>query len=351
MEAMKFFVILAMNIFSGKASPVQLQWLIWGIVFLINFFSLLPMDGVVQSLAYASLSILFYAIIIYGNLNFLMPVFYDKGRIVPYVICSILFLALVGLTRAVIAQYIYNRFFATGKIEPVTMRVISYSSVTGIVAYILSFIFRLALGYFKLKQQADEIIAQKSQAELNLLKSQVQPHFLFNTLNNIYYEAYRESPRTAMFIERLSEIMRYFVDESPKEAVTLGTEIQFLENYIALERIRIRHEVAITFTKQCNTATGIPPMLLMTFVENIFKHGIDKSISENEVDISLVQEDGYLLFQTQNLLHPPQVTAAARGFGIQNLQKRLSLLFGNNFELKTWPSGKYYHAYLKIPIQ
>ncbi|HEY0611272.1 MAG TPA: sensor histidine kinase [Chitinophaga sp.] len=349
---MKFFVILAMNIFSGKASPVQLQWLIWGIVFLINFLSLLPMDGVVQSLTYASLSILFYAIIIYGNLNFLMPVFYEKGRIVQYVICSLLFLVLVGVSRGALAQFVYNRFFAE-KITPLTMKVIAYSSITGIVAYILSFIFRLALGYFKLKQQADEIIAQKSQAELNLLKSQVQPHFLFNTLNNIYYEAYRESPRTAIFIERLSEIMRYFVDESPKEEVTLGTEIQFLENYIALERIRIRHEVAITFSKQCNTATGIPPMLLMTFVENIFKHGIDKSISENEVDISLVQEDGYLLFQTQNLLHLPQATAtaAARGFGIQNLQKRLSLLFGNNFELRTWPAGKYYHAYLKIPIQ
>lgn len=339
-----------MNIFSGKANPVQLQWLIWGIVFLINFFSLLPMDGVVQSLVYASLNIIFYAIIIYGNLNLLIPIFYEKDRIVQYVVFSLLFLALVGISRGYLSQYVYNRYFAE-KMVPLTARTIAYSSITGLVAYILSFIFRLALGYFKLKQQADEIIAQKSQAELNLLKSQVQPHFLFNTLNNIYYEAYRESPRTAMFIERLSEIMRYFVDESPKEEVTLGTEIQFIENYIALERIRIRHEVAITFSKRCNAATSIPPMLLMTFMENVFKHGIDKSISENEVNISLVQEDGYLVFQTQNLLHPRQGAADERGSGIQNLQKRLSLLFGSNFELRTWPAGKYYHAFLKIPIR
>lgn len=339
-----------MNILSGKASPVQLQWLIWGIVFLINFLSLLPMDGVVQAATYAFFSIVFYAIIIYGNLNFLIPVFYEKNRIVQYVICSILFLALVGIFRSYISQYIYNRFFAE-KPVPLTMKTIAYSSITGMVAYILSFIFRLALGYFKLKQEADEIIAQKSQAELNLLKSQVQPHFLFNTLNNIYYEAYRESPRTAMFIERLSEIMRYFVDESPKEEVALVTEIQFLENYIALERIRIRHAVAITFIKQCNASSVIPPMLLMTFVENIFKHGIDKSSSENEVTISLVQQDGYLEFGTQNLLYPPQAAAPERGSGLQNLQKRLSLLFGTNFELNTWPSGKYYHAFLKIPVK
>ncbi len=347
---MKFIVILKMNFSKWKASPVQLQYIIWGIMFLVTFFSMLPMDGLGPSVIYAALNILFYATIVYGNLNLLMRFFYEKGRIVQYVTGSILFLVLTGIARSGLLLFIYNRFFAE-KPVPFSMKAIAYSIFTGVVVYVLSFIFRLALRYFTLKQQADEIIAQKSQAELNLLKSQVQPHFLFNTLNNIYYEAYRESPRTALFIERLSEIMRYFVDESPREEVTLGTEIQFLENYIALERIRIRHEVAITFTRQCNPATGIPPMLLMTFVENIFKHGIDKSITGNEVSISLIQSDEHLVFQTVNLLHAHQTDADNRGFGITNLQKRLSLLFGNNFELRTWPAGKYYHAFLKIPIQ
>ena len=121
------------------------------------------------------------------------------------------------------------------------------------------------------------MLEQKSLAELNLLKSQVQPHFLFNTLNNIYYEAFREAPRTALLIGRLSDIMRYFVDESPKEKVTLATEIKFLENYIALEEIRIRHGVKVTFEQRYEGNPVIPPMLLMTFVENIFKHGIDRS--------------------------------------------------------------------------
>jgi len=336
-----------MNIFKGKGSPVQLQYLIWGIMFLVTFFSMLPMDGPGQSVIYATLTIIIYAIIVYGNLNFLIPFFYEKGRIVLYVAGSILFMVLIGIGRAALILFVYNHFFAKEPM-PLGMKTIAYSIFTCMVVYVLSFVVRMALRYFTLKQQAD---AQKSQAELNLLKSQVQPHFLFNTLNNIYYEAYRESPRTALFIERLSEIMRYFVDESPREEVALGTEIQFLENYIALERIRIRHEVSITFTRQCNPVTGIPPMLLMTFVENIFKHGIDKSITGNEVNISLIQSDGYLVFQTMNLLHDRPADATTRGFGIKNLQKRLSLLFGNNFELRTWPSEKYYHAFLKIPIQ
>ncbi|GAA0549899.1 sensor histidine kinase [Chitinophaga japonensis] len=338
-----------MRIFSGQASPVQLQWLIWGFVFIINFISLLPMDGVPQSAAFTIVNTGFYAIIIYGNLHFLLPVFYREGRLLPYVFFSLLFLALVGISKSYLSQYLYNRFFAE-EYTPMNARMLIYTSVTGIVVYVLSFVFRFALGYFKLKQQAEEIIAQKSQAELNLLKSQVQPHFLFNTLNNIYYEAYREAPRTAIFIERLSEIMRYFVDESPKEEVTLGTEIQFLENYIALERIRIRHEVDISFTQQCQPGTGIPPMLLMTFVENIFKHGIDKSSSRNEVHISLLQQDGYLVFRTRNLLHPAQAGNNGSGFGIQNLQKRLALLYGAHFELKTYAAGQYFNAFLKIPL-
>src|SRR6201999_4376057 len=116
--------------------------------------------------------------------------------------------------------------------------------------FMLSFVFRIALAYFRVKRQAELMLGKKSHAELNLLKSQVQPHFLFNTLNNIYYEAYREAPRTALLIGRLSNIMRYFVDESPKEKVALATEIKFLENYIALEEIRIRHGVTVNFSRE-----------------------------------------------------------------------------------------------------
>jgi len=213
----------------------------------------------------------------------------------------------------------------------------------------LSFIFRIAIAYFKLKQQAEEILLQKSQAELNLLKSQVQPHFLFNTLNNIYYEAYREAPRTAGLIERLSDIMRYFVDESPKDEVSLQTEVQFIENYIALEKIRIRHNTEINFVKEYNPDARIPPMLLMTFIENIFKHGIDKSSRKNKIDLSLVHQNGYLLFQTNNK-KVPKTQETSHGFGIQNLRKRLDLLYGTAFELNVDCSGDQFTAFLKVPL-
>lgn len=222
--------------------------------------------------------------------------------------------------------------------------------VAGVMTYMLSFIFRIALAYFELKQQSEKILVQKSQAELNLLKSQVQPHFLFNTLNNIYYEAYIDSPRTAKLVEQLSNIMRYFVDESPKDAVAIGTEIQFLENYIALEKIRIRHEIEITFDQDCSPHLHIPPMLLMTFVENIFKHGIDKASSENKIELVLVQQGRYLSFKTQNRIFNKKAADAIGGFGIQNLRKRLTLLYAEKFELTINNDDQFFTAFLKIPL-
>ena len=234
--------------------------------------------------------------------------------------------------------------------EKMTTETIINFIVAGVLIYLLSFIFRIAIAYFELKQQSEKMLVQKSQAELNLLKSQVQPHFLFNTLNNIYYEAYREAPRTAKLIERLSDIMRYFVDESPKDEVSLSTEIQFLENYIALEKIRIRHEIELDFVKDCSPDLRIPPMLLMTFIENIFKHGIDKSSSENKIEISLVQQDGYLLFQTKNRIHEKPGAAEPNGFGIKNLRKRLCFLYGEKFELHIDTSRHFFTAFLKVPL-
>jgi sensor histidine kinase YesM len=339
-----------MQLFNRKPTTAQLQWMVWVFAFFIVLFSLLPMDGLGQSSVFAFVNTLFYAAIIYGNILWLFPQLFQKGHIAAYVTAVIVLLLTTGILRAYISMYIYNWFFAMGHPTPMKPQAIISFVVAGVLIFMLSFIFRIALAYFTLKQQTEEILVQKTQAELNLLKSQVQPHFLFNTLNNIYYEAYLEAPRTARLIERLSDIMRYFVDESPRQVVSLATEIQFLENYIALEKIRIRYDIDITFTKDCETSLSIPPMLLMTFVENIFKHGIDKTSTYNKIDIGLVQKNGRLIFTTENTIPDKPLNASSTGFGIANLHKRLVLLYQNNFDMQVNNSGDLYTASLNIPL-
>lgn len=340
-----------MRISLRNATPVQLQLLVWAMLFLLNFLSYLPMDGVAQALVYSVMNSFFYAVIIYGNISFLFPLLYERGRLIAYVLSTIVGFIAISYIRTIVSMWVYNTFFLVGKPpEKSTFQTFTYYSLTGLVIYLLSFVFRIAIAYFKVKRQAERMLEQKSQAELNLLKSQVQPHFLFNTLNNIYYEAYREAPRTALLIGRLSDIMRYFVDESPKEKVALSTEIKFLENYIALEEIRIRHGVTVEFEKCINGDPAIPPMLLMTFVENIFKHGIDRSAAGNHIRLSLTMEEGALLFHTDNALPENPPFFGKEGFGLKNLQKRLTLLYENRFELSITRTETCFQARLKIPL-
>jgi sensor histidine kinase YesM len=331
-----------------QATPVQLQVLIWGFVMLLTFFTYLP-DGPGMSAAYAFLNTIAYAVIIYGNISFLFPRLYLKGETIAYMIIAPLAVFAFAAGRAWVVILVHN-YFNPKMPEYYNWQEILYFTGSSLFIFMMSFVFRIAIDYFRLKRQAEQMLEQKSVAELNLLKSQVQPHFLFNTLNNIYYEAFREAPRTALLIGRLSDIMRYFVDESPKEKVLLSTEIKFLENYIALEEIRIRHGVKVTFDQQYEGNPVIPPMLLMTFVENIFKHGIDRSAKGNAFAIKLQQEGHYLTFTTCNGLPAESPPVVHAGIGLINLEKRLILLYGNRFELRTTQTGNSYQAYLKIPL-
>lgn len=343
-----------MQVFSGKITVVQIQWLLWVAVALLIFFSLLPGDGFIQSAVYTPLSTLFYAAIIYGNISWLYPCYYEKGYYFRYAMGSLMLLLVCGLLRGYLSWSIYITYFAV-KPATFTPAIILNFVIPGLMIFVLSHVFRIAIAYFKLKQQAEDILVQKGQAELKLLKAQVQPHFLFNTLNNIYYEAYCEAPRTAELIERLSDIMRYFVDQSNKERVSLRTETEFVESYIALEKIRIRNETQVNFSKDCDLETMVPPMLLMTFVENIFKHGIDKSGKANQIGLSLRLDENYLVFETRNKIpyqqhsenfHSPVII----GSGIRNLKERLQLLYGSEAVMYTEIQEQSFLTFLKVPL-
>jgi len=338
-----------MRLLKERATLTRLQYLVWAAILLISFFAMISSDGVRLSAAYAINNTCFYALIIYGNIRLLYPRFYEKKRYVLYIAGSILLLLLAGAGKFYLSLIIKSRYISDA---PRLLDVGTYVTffLSGISVFVLSFVFRLAIAYFIIKQASEEALLQRSQFELKLLRAQVQPHFLFNTLNNMYYEAYLDSPRTALLIERLSEIMRYFVDQSNQETVLLATEVQFLDNYIALEKIRIRPEPEIGFEKYFDPGTPIPPMLLMTFVENIFKHGVDKISGCNKIAISLIQQKGYLYFSTKNTINRHAGQKIPGGLGLANLRKRLSILYNGNFELETVNDGEYFTATLKVPL-
>lgn len=341
---------MAYKPFFEKFRLMWLHYLVWASIGIISFFSMLPVDGAWRSALSTCNSCAFYALIVYGNINFLYPRFYQKKKYLLYLLGSIILLVIAGLGRGYLSLYIRNEAFAAAPHWLDAWSHITFLlSVTTV--FVLSFVFRLAMAYFTLKQQSEKILLQQSQFELKLLKAQVQPHFLFNTLNAMYYEAYLEAPRTAILIERLSDMLRYFVDQSSHEYVQLATEIQFLDNYIALEKMRIQPEPEIGFQRNIDDQRKIPPMLLMTFVENIFKHGIDKIAGSNKVYLSLVEKEDHLVFETRNRLNRHADPRRKQGLGLNNLRQRLTILYGDNFELYTAEENDgYFVARLKIPL-
>jgi sensor histidine kinase YesM len=331
-----------------QQSLLQIQAAIWLLVSLAMFISMQAMDGARQALTYTLVNILSYAMIIYGNIYLLHPRLWMKGKKIAYVSSVLVMVVLVALFRLGLFYYTYLWFFYTKPVNFPPTIIVSYA-LSGIMIFAVSFIIKYAIDYFHLLEVNEGIRLKQSKAELDLLKSQVNPHFLFNTLNNIYYEAYLEAPKTALLIERLADMMRYMLAENTRDSVKLSKEIGFLENYIALEQIRMLHDLEIDFRKSYDQDVELPPMLLIAFTENIFKHGIDKSSEKNKVSLDLRQDGKWLHFSTKNTL-PENDVKTVTGSGLENLKQRLNLLYPGRFELLTSVWGDHFQAYLKIPL-
>ncbi|MBC7851339.1 MAG: sensor histidine kinase [Chitinophagaceae bacterium] len=188
---------------------------------------------------------------------------------------------------------------------------------------------------FKRQHIVDELRSDKLQLELEQLKSQVQPHFFFNTLNNLYSLSLQGSPKTSVTIANLSAIMRYVLYEAREEKVLLAKEIAFLHSYIDLERIRHSDENLIQFGVQGNpNGILIEPLIFLPLIENCFKHSLAYKIPGNQVQIMMTIDEDEITLQTANLvvMKSEQVTMQG-GIGLQNVRKRLELLYPGHHQL------------------
>ncbi len=328
----------------------QAQCIVWLVIYILSFLSNRQEDPLGQSALYALIAMFFYASIIYGNAYWLIPRFFYRKKYVTYFALLLLLMAANIVSRAVVGTYIYNALFAT-KPEPLERRFFYFTAFSSLFILLFSIFFRLALNFFTLSRKQEQIRAEQAQTELNLLKQQVHPHFLFNTLNNIYYVASNESPAAADLIERLSGIMRYFIEESKKDRVLLNNEIELLKSYIELEGIRMRYEMPVGFVVNGNTdGVTVPPLMLLPLAENIFKHGVDKRSMDNFAEISLTVEGTHLTFTTSNMYYAAIPGQQNTKTGLVNLEKRLRLYYGSNYTLTTRQQDGLFMTHLQIPL-
>jgi len=223
--------------------------------------------------------------------------------------------------------------------------------VIGFLVIAVSTSIKVTQSWYTNEEQRKEMQNEKLSAELLFLKSQINPHFFFNTLNSIYYLAQTKSDLSPVAILKLSEIMRYIIYEAIREKVPLKKELDYIQNYIDLQLLRLNENMKVEYhVNVTNENLLIGPMLLIPFVENAFKHGIDFA-QNSTITIVASTEENLLTFSITNpKMQQNRVNLVSSGVGLQNVKKRLELLYPNKYSLNI-KEGSHFTVELIINLE
>jgi len=219
----------------------------------------------------------------------------------------------------------------------------------------LSFAIAFPVAYLVIDRMAqkNQLLRMKEEAlraELSLLKNQINPHFFFNTLHNLYGLAMEKSDLTPTLILKLSDLMRFTIYQGKKDHVLLRDEVAYLENYLEIQRIRSQAQVVdLVFEKEIeDDLIMVPPLLFIMLVENAFKHGVASLAGKAYVHLQLVATDRWVEFKATNNFEPAK--DKPKGIGLTNMKRRLALLFPNRHQYRTSVENDVYTASLRLEL-
>jgi two-component system, LytTR family, sensor kinase len=218
-------------------------------------------------------------------------------------------------------------------------------------AFLLFAVFKLFFDYTQLKYEGQQARLEKKQAELLFLKAQINPHFLFNTLNNIYSLSQYRQELVSESVLRLSKILRYLLYETDNDLITIDKEIKIINDYLDLEKLRYNENVTIDFKNDIEDPSDMmPPLLLIPLVENAFKHGVSESRGKRFIHVMFTLKKRQLYFTVNNSSDVSSDDQEIKeNIGLSNLRRRLSLLY-KEFDLITEQKDSIFTAILKINL-
>lgn len=224
-----------------------------------------------------------------------------------------------------------------------------YNTVLFLLVFAFGTCISVTQRWLKTEQTRKETENEKLNTELSFLKSQVNPHFFFNTLNNIYSLAVVRSEKTAPAVMKLSSIMRYILTETERDLVPLRNEVDFIHNFIELQQVRLTDKVKLQFSATGDIETMlIAPLIFIPFVENAFKYGVSTKEYSN-IDITIDTKDNLILFYaSNNIVASENSLMENTGIGINNVKRRLELMYPGRHKLTTTTENKTYIVKLEI---
>jgi hypothetical protein len=215
---------------------------------------------------------------------------------------------------------------------------------------VLPIAIKTSIGYYHYYIRNLQLEKEKVHLELNFLKAQVNPHFLFNTLNNLYgLVMHGRTDKSVNTINRLSEFLRYTLDNANKKTIQLSEEIKLIENYIELEKLRLNYTEVCLDINTDGEKIVLPPLLFIPLLENAFKYNIDQE--DSKINIRLKVEGNVVNFMVQNKFDKNENTKSHGGLGLKNLEKRLKLYFRNRYSYEISKEESIYTAQLNLDLK
>jgi len=298
------------------------------------------------------IQVFFAAVISYLNYFYFLPRFLVRKNVWLYLVEFSLPFAILMFSRLHLERFIIDGY---GHHEEYLYKTRFIVQVVTTNLFIVIFVgmLRFAVDWFEFDARQKTVENEKLTAELNFLKAQINPHFLFNTLNNLYYLAYTQSSNTTEVIAKLSQMMRYMIYDSNHPKVPLSKEIEYMQNYISLERLRLNNQIPINFETEGNMdQVLIAPLIFITFLENAFKHGVTNNSPGAWVNISIKLKGSDCTYTVENskVNTVSPVSDGKSGIGLQNVKRRLALSYPDRHVLNIEDLPDRYRVQLNITL-
>ncbi len=314
----------------------------WTIVFMFSLVGPLVVGiDLGYALQFAVMFVVFNIIPVYQHFYVLKKYFYNK-KYYPYVAL----LLLIIIVNSFLNDFLYSLLYTWDK--PTVDWFVDIPAVLVITTAV-----KLVRDGYRQRLRLNQLESKQLEAELSALKSQLNPHFLFNNLNNLYAMSMDYPEPLSKYIFKLSELLRFVINSSGKQKITLKEECDFINNYIETEMLRLRENSKVNTMINCEDENKlIAPLIFLPFIENIFKHGINPNTGALEAVVEVKTFDDNLYFLTSNKTYNyvNQDCSNDKKIGLDNIKQRLNLLYPTSHKLSIVNEGQYFKVSLKLEL-
>ena len=321
---------------------VSSRWFYHSLFWLVVWFGVAWIETRVTSISFSDnlwstlVNILVFPGLVYFNFLYLIPQYLSKKKFATYF--GLLFLTVLIVTP-LRAFLLYIQLNGVPSAQAEVLRNLNFFFIPSALVAGASTLFKIVSDWVKQQRNMQELETQTMQSELRFLKSQINPHFLFNTLNNLYALTLKQDEKAPEIVVKLSEMMRYMLYECNEKRVSLRKEVNYIRNYLDLEKLRQSSSVVINFEVEGQIGNQqVAPLLFIPFLENSFKHGLNHTITTGYVNIFLQIEENQIDFFIENskapaMPRPLQPQKRSGGIGLVNVRRRLDILYPERYEL------------------